>query len=314
MTKNSFTLIIVPEASSRLHKLRLRLPGLYAFSAIVLIVGLVIAGLAVSYTRMALQTASFDRLVEENQALRVANKNLEVATRQLNTKIRGLEDLSNRIHQLMEDDTWNNRLGLVGEGGIGGATEDYPTAIMQMAGMTDVASPRLDLQDNIDMVWTQAALLESDLRFVEEVAERRADQLLLTPSLWPVSGPIRSSYGRRRDPFTGETETHRGIDIGALYGTEVHAPANAVVILAQRQSSYGNLIVLDHGDGITTRYGHLAKFNVQKGDTVEKGDVIGFVGSTGRSTGPHLHYEVRLNDRTLNPRNYLPVDPPSLAD
>jgi murein DD-endopeptidase MepM/ murein hydrolase activator NlpD len=107
---------------------------------------------------------------------------------------------------------------------------------------------------------------------------------------------------------------HRGIDIAALYGTEVRAPANARVILAQRQSTYGNLIVLDHGDRITTRYGHLASFNVKKDDLVEKGQVIGFVGSTGRSTGPHLHYEVRLEDRTLNPRNYLPADPPSLAD
>jgi murein DD-endopeptidase MepM/ murein hydrolase activator NlpD len=247
--------------------------------------------------------------VAENQALRVANKNLEVATRQLNTKIRGLEDLSNRIQQLMQDDTWNNRLGLLEDsgsgGGVGGALEDYPTAAM-LAG--------LELQDNIDLVWTQTAGLESDLRFVEEVAERRADQLMLTPSLWPVAGPIRSSYGRRQDPFTGAAEVHRGIDIAALYGTEVRAPANARVILAQRQSTYGNLIVLDHGDRITTRYGHLASFNVKKDDLVEKGQVIGFVGSTGRSTGPHLHYEVRLEDRTLNPRNYLPADPPSLAD
>lgn len=305
MRKNALTLIVVPEASSNLHKLRLRLPGLYAVTAIALVAVLVVIGLGVTYTRMALQTASFNQLVRENQSLRVANKNLEVATRQLNTKIRGLEDLSNRIQQLMEDDAWNNRLGLVAEGGIGGAIEDYPTAGM-------LAS--LDVQENIDLVWTHAAGLETDLRFVEQMAMRRADQLIITPSLWPVAGPIRSSYGRRSDPFTGETEMHRGLDIGALYGTEVRAPANATVKLAQRQADYGNLIVLDHGDGITTRYGHLARFNVEKGDVIEKGQVIGFVGSTGRSTGPHLHYEVRLDDRTLNPRNYLPVDPPSLAD
>jgi hypothetical protein len=311
MKKNSLTLIIVPEASARLHKLRLRLPGLYALLAIALIATLVLAGLGVSYTRMALETASYDALVAENHSLRLANKNLEVATRQLNTKIRGLEDLSNRIHQLMEEDTWNNRLGLVGEGGIGGADEDYSTSQIAMATMMEA---NLGLQDNIDLVWTQATELETDLRFVEEVAERRADQLMLTPSLWPVAGPIRSSYGRRRDPFTGASEMHRGLDIGALYGTEIRAPANGTVVLAQRQSTYGNLIVIDHGGGITTRYGHMAGFNAAKGDQVEKGQVIGFVGSTGRSTGPHLHYEVRLDDRTLNPRNYLPVEAPSLAD
>lgn len=308
MKKNALTLIIVPEASSRLHKLRLQLPGLYALGSIALVVVLLLAGLGITYTRMALQTASYGALVTENQALRVANKNLEVATRQLNTKIRGLEDISNQIYQLMEDDTWNNRLGLVSEveGGIGGALEDYPTSVMLDS---------LDVQDNIDLVWNQAAGLETDLRFVQEVAERRADQLMLTPSLWPVTGPIRSSYGRRADPFTGATEMHRGIDIGAGYETPVHAPANGTVLAAGRESTYGNLIVLDHGQGITTRYGHLARFNVKKGDVIQKGDVIGFVGSTGRSTGPHLHYEVRRDDRTLNPRNYLPVDPPSsLAD
>ena len=305
MANNSFTLIVVPEASSRLHKLRLRLPGLYALAAMALVALLLLAGLGVSYTRMALRSAAYDELRAENQALRVANKNLEVATRQLNSRIRGLEDLSNRIHRLMAEDTWNNRLGLVGDGGVGGTLEDYPTSVMLA---------NLDIQDNIDFAWSRAAELEGDLRFAEELAERRADQLLLTPSLWPVSGPIRSSYGRRRDPFTGESAMHRGLDIGALYGAEIRAPANARVVLAQRQAAYGNLVVLDHGDGLTTRYGHMARFNVQKGDQVQKGDIIGFVGNTGRSTGPHLHYEVRLNDRTLNPRNYLPVSPPSLAD
>jgi murein DD-endopeptidase MepM/ murein hydrolase activator NlpD len=106
---------------------------------------------------------------------------------------------------------------------------------------------------------------------------------------------------------------HRGLDIGALYGSAVRAPANGKVLFATRQAAYGNLIVLDHGGGVSTRYGHLSRFVVKAGERVRQGDLIGYVGSTGRSTGPHLHYEVRLDERTVNPRNYLPISRP-IAD
>jgi murein DD-endopeptidase MepM/ murein hydrolase activator NlpD len=272
---------------------------------IALIVMFVGGGLGLNYARMALKTADYNQLQAEIASLKVENKNLEVAARQLNTKIRGLENLSDEIQVMMENDTWNRRLGLVDAGGVGGATEDYPTSTM-------ISS--LNVRDNINLARGYTAALEDQLQFAEQLAARRAQKLLLTPSLWPVSGPIRSGYGRRRDPFTGQSESHFGLDIGALYGTAVRTPANGRVLYAQRRSAYGNLIVVDHGNGITTRFGHLSQFAVDVGDQLVKGDLIGYVGSTGRSTGPHLHYEVRLNDRPINPREYLPVDPPSIAD
>ena len=305
MAKNFYTLIIVPNAGSGLHKVRVPLALLYSLSVLVLLGFFTVIGLGFNYARMALKTAHYSQLETENTALKVDNRNLEVSTRQLNTKIQVLEDLSDKIQEMMQTDTWNKRFGLLNGGGVGGALEDYPTASM-------ISS--LNIRENIDLVRDRAAELEFQLRFVEQIAERRADQLMLTPSMWPVAGQIRSSYGRRRDPFTGESEVHRGLDIGALYGTAIRAPANARVLYARRKSAYGNLIVLDHGEGITTRYGHLSRFDVQVGDQVRKGDIIGYVGSSGRSTGPHLHYEVRLNDRTLNPRNYLPRNPISIAD
>jgi murein DD-endopeptidase MepM/ murein hydrolase activator NlpD len=146
---------------------------------------------------------------------------------------------------------------------------------------------------------------------VEDLVETRADRLELTPSIWPVAGNIRSGFGRRRDPFTGRNEQHQGLDIGALYGTPVHTPANGRVVFAGRQAAYGNLVVIDHGSGITTRYGHLSQFDVNVGDRLAKGELLGFVGSTGRSTGPHLHYEVRMDERAVNPRNYLPSGRPT---
>ena len=305
MGKNSYTLIIVPNASSGLHKLRISLAALYTVSLILLVGFFVIVGLGFNYARMALQTADYNQLRTENTELKVENKNLEVATRQLNTKIEGLEDLSDRIQEMMLTDTWNQRFGLLEGGGIGGTLEDYPTAAM-IASLT----PR----DNIDVARDRTLDLEDQLRFVEQVAEIRAGKLLSTPSMWPVNGPIRSPYGRRRDPFTGATEQHRALDIGALYGTVVRTPADGEIIYAGRQALYGNLVVVDHGGGVTTRFGHLSRFEAGVGDKVLKGNVIGYVGNSGRSTGPHLHYEVRLNDRPLNPRNYLPVATSAIAD
>ena len=148
--------------------------------------------------------------------------------------------------------------------------------------------------------------LESQLKLLEQVAVRRASILRFTPTIWPVRGMITSHYGNRLDPFNGDSEMHFGLDIAALYGSLVHAPADGIVIYAQRKSAYGNLIILDHGNGLTTRYGHLSRFNVQVGQTIRRNDMIGFVGTSGRSTAPHLHYEVRMNDRPINPRTYLP--------
>ncbi len=305
MAKNFYTLIIVPNAGSGLHKVRIPLALLYTVSVLLLLGFFTVVGAGFSYARMALKTADYSQLQTENTTLKVSNRNLEVSTRQLNTKMQLLEDLSDKIQEMMQSDTWNKRFDLLNGGGVGGVLEDYPTVSM-------ISS--LNVRENIDLVRNRAAELEFQLRFVEQIAERRADKLMLTPSLWPVAGPVRSSYGRRRDPFTGASEMHRGLDIGALYGTAIRAPANARVLYARRKSAYGNLIVLDHGGGITTRFGHLSRFAVQVGEQLHKGDIIGYVGSTGRSTGPHLHYEVRLNDRTLNPRNYLPRNPIAIAD
>jgi murein DD-endopeptidase MepM/ murein hydrolase activator NlpD len=125
------------------------------------------------------------------------------------------------------------------------------------------------------------------------------------PSLWPVDGHITASFGERLDPFSGEGEFHTGVDISASYGEPVHATADGVVTTADMHPGYGRLIVIDHGFGVTTWYGHLSTFNTQPGQQVHRGDVIGYVGVSGRSTGPHVHYEVRLNGAPINPWRYL---------
>jgi len=125
------------------------------------------------------------------------------------------------------------------------------------------------------------------------------------PNLWPVEGAVTGSFGERIDPFNGEGAFHRGVDISANYGQPVIAPADGVVAFADFMGGYGRAIELDHGHGMTTRYGHLASYAVVPGQYVRRGDTIGYVGSSGRSTAPHLHYEVRINDTPVNPHKFL---------
>jgi len=147
--------------------------------------------------------------------------------------------------------------------------------------------------------------LEGRLQLVQTDVERRQALAAATPSIWPTHGWLTDSFGRRRDPFTGEPEYHTGLDISADKGEPVYATANGTVESAESSGSYGNMVVISHGFGITTRYAHLDSFRVTSGQAVRRGEVVGFAGSTGRATGDHLHYEVLVYGRQLNPLNFL---------
>ncbi|MFN2446982.1 MAG: M23 family metallopeptidase [Vicinamibacterales bacterium] len=147
--------------------------------------------------------------------------------------------------------------------------------------------------------------IESRLRLVRTDVDKRNALAAATPSIWPAHGWLSSAMGRRSDPFTGAPDYHPGLDISADRGTPVYATADGNVEQASYSGAYGNLVVLDHGYGLETRYGHLSSFRAKVGDRIKRGDVIGLVGTTGRSTSSHLHYEVRVNGRLLNPLQLL---------
>jgi len=147
--------------------------------------------------------------------------------------------------------------------------------------------------------------IESRLRLVSSDVDRRNILAASTPSIWPTQGWLTSRTGGRTDPFTGEVDYHPGLDISADKGSPVYATADGTITQAAYSGAYGNLVVIDHKFGIETRYGHLSAFRVARGQTVKRGELIGLVGATGRATGPHLHYEVRVNDRILNPLSFL---------
>ena len=148
-------------------------------------------------------------------------------------------------------------------------------------------------------------VIEERLTTVRSDVDRRQALAAATPTMWPIAGWITSSYGNRSDPFNGSTDFHPGLDISAGHGEPIYSPANGTVESAGVNGSYGNMITIDHGFGITTRYGHLSRFAVNYGDNVRRGQVIGYVGSTGRSTSPHLHYEVLVNGQLTNPLRLL---------
>jgi murein DD-endopeptidase MepM/ murein hydrolase activator NlpD len=140
---------------------------------------------------------------------------------------------------------------------------------------------------------------------VERELTERSERLARVPSLLPVPGLIGGGFGWRRDPFTGAKQFHRGVDLSAPPGTPVFAPADGIVLAADREGGYGNVLTISHGDGMVTRYGHLSAFKAKAGQEVRRGDTIALVGSSGRSTGPHLHYEVLLEGRQVDPMAYV---------
>ena len=159
-----------------------------------------------------------------------------------------------------------------------------------------------NLQHLLDSLNRELQVVRSGVALREALAEA-------TPSLWPVDGWVSAGYGYRRDPFTGRRDHHPAIDISTRPGEPVHATATGLVVEAKRNGAYGNLVEISHGFGLITRYGHLSTFAVRPGDTVERGALIGHAGATGRATGNHVHYEIWVNGRTINPLRLIsPTD------
>lgn len=288
MARKFYTCIIVPDASQQLHKLRVPIQALYICAGIGLLSFFVAVGLGFHYIGMSSRMENLQSLEAENAKLKVDTRQLLLTTTQLSRQIAALENEAEIITRAIQDDPLLRKLG---GSPAGGSTTNVPTA--------DLEASRED--GSVDSLQTRLVDLDKELALLDAKTKRFRS----TPTIWPLNGRIGSHFGNRLDPFTGDADVHLGIDIVAEKGTPVRATADGIVRIAQRWGEYGNLVVLEHPNGFTTRYGHLSAFQVSQGARVHKNDVIGYVGMTGRATAPHLHYEVRLNDRAVNPRPYL---------
>ena len=224
------------------------------------------------------QQAAHLRTEIENQRLRAENEKQRRELNELTNRVEAVEDTSRKLAE--KSGVVNQEPVLPGTGG-----------------------PALPLDRNgLAALEGKMNLLERNLKAYESVLRQRG----YTPSIWPVVGKLESGFGGRRNPFGGSGyEFHSGQDIDAQTGDAVVAGASGTVTFVGWQNGYGQLIVIDHGGGLTTRYGHLSHIDVAQSQTVARGQFIGRVGSTGRSTGPHLHYEIRINDEPVGPLQYL---------
>ena len=164
------------------------------------------------------------------------------------------------------------------------------------------------LSNNLGHLTTQAKIQTISFQELDDFFKNQKSLLLATPSIWPTRGWVTSNFGFRKSPFTGLRERHEGWDIGGRTGSAIRSTADGLVVVAGREHGYGKMVEVDHGYGLVTRYGHNSKNLLKAGARVKRGQIIALVGNTGRSTGPHLHYEVLLNGIPVNPKNYILED------
>ena len=279
----------------------------YLFLAVAAVGLFSIAGLAGSYSRMLIKTARFNELRRDHDSLRKDYASLAKKDHEKDVQAASLGSLAAEVTALY---------------GFTASKLSIPTnvAMRKNVVLADTSAGLTD-ESYFKSVDAFYALRSSALTGMSVATEssslgRRSlgpgDLDLLDagtdgPSIWPVIGPITSSFGQREDPVLGhgEGEFHKGIDIGASNGTPIIATANGVVKSAQMVNGYGREVIVDHGNGVETLFGHMSGFAVMAGQTVTRGQVIGYVGHSGRTTGSHLHYEVRIRDNAVNPHKYL---------
>jgi murein DD-endopeptidase MepM/ murein hydrolase activator NlpD len=250
--------------------------------------------------------AEIAQLESANSLLQAENGNYRQATGQLTGQIQSLEGVINDLGQRASLDPEQARAmqklpAVVKSHAVGGVTESNRALSEVVSSLSSFSSP----EDTFGVLRDLLQGLEKRLTYVRRNVEKREALAAATPSIWPAHGWLTGTFGGRPDPFTGEPDFHQGIDISTDKGNPVYATADGTVASAAPAGEYGNLIVLTHEFGLSTRYGHLSRFNVHAGQRVARGDVIGYVGSTGRSTGAHLHYEILANGKQINPLQLL---------
>jgi murein DD-endopeptidase MepM/ murein hydrolase activator NlpD len=296
MWKNKLTLMLIPGATGILKQLRIPVAAIY------LVIGVVVSLMFCSF----FFSAQFftDKVADkELQQLRAENLQLKDSYEQMRWYLAEVED---RYSQLVKKEIYLRSIFDLPEIepqqrqlGIGGPVP--PT----VASMSETEVTAVATEVEVDRLLKLSEFELEKYAEVETSLIDLKDRLDHTPSIWPTKGWISSGYGMRLDPFTGYKEMHRGIDIANHRGTPIIATADGRVASIGKNGGLGKTVVLNHGYGFRTRYGHLHEIKVKRGQTVKRGDVIALMGSTGWATGPHLHYEVIRNGKTHNPVKYI---------
>ena len=328
--KRFYILFVSRDEDGTLHKVPVPLHYAYIFVAAAAIGMFTITGMAGSYSRMLIKTARFNQLRQDHSTLQQNYAHLEVQARQKDVQAASLGALASEVSALYG--LTASKLTLHGGGvKIKDAAAKSAAGSAQTGALTDVSSAGLTndaYYKSLDSFYAlRASAMSGDTtRLLADTSSLTSlgslhvrnplsgrnldgpmDESASEPMLWPVMGPISSSFGEREDPIlgNGDGEFHPGLDISGPLGTPIHATADGVVTYAGEINGYGRVVDIDHGRGVATRYGHMSGFAVTAGQTVSRGDVIGYIGHSGRTTGNHVHYEVRIHGTPVNPHKYL---------
>jgi murein DD-endopeptidase MepM/ murein hydrolase activator NlpD len=303
LRKRYYILFVARDEDGRVRKIPLPLHYAYGFVAAALVGAFTIVGLAGSYTRMLLKTESFNQVRMDRENLRKDYKQMAQIAHDRDVQVASLGALANEVASLYG--LKQNKLGASKTAAKAAAAPTPATLTVA----DDVNQQQVKLSFDQFYALRGQALSGQVSRALEGglTPGFTGDwtQLADAPSLWPVEGRVGSSFGEREDPFNGEGKFHSGVDIEAPYGTPVRAAADGDATGESMGAGYGRQVVLNHGHGYVTVYGHLSSIAVLPGQHVARGQVIGYVGQSGRATGPHLHYEVRVNNTPVNPHKYL---------
>jgi len=262
--------------------------------AVLALIGAVTVVIAVgSYSRMLWKVGNYNALRHDQETLKKQYQQLQSTVNDTNQRLDSLQSLATEVAMTY------------------GVLRYHPAAF-------DTTDSQVSPEDAFDRSIEQYTFLKRNAAVI--AVSSSGMQLMpvmnfadssYTPSIWPVMGHITDSFGERLDPFNGEGAFHTGVDVASDYGAPVHATADGIVTIAENHSGYGRLVVLDHGFGISTWYAHLSSFSAVPGTRVKRGEVIGYTGISGRSTGPHVHYEVRVNNAPVNPWRYMKAATPA---
>lgn len=290
MKGKTYTFFIA-STPGKLKKLIVPAYMLHGIAVLAIIGGITVVAAAGSYSRMLWKVGNYNALRHDQQNLKKQYQQLQSTVADTNQRLDSLQSLATevamtygvlRYHPVAFDQSDNP---VTPQDAFDRSVEQY-TFLKRNAAVIAISSGGLRLMP---------ALSFADSSY--------------TPAIWPVLGHITDSFGERLDPFSGEGAFHTGVDVATDYGAPVHATADGIVTTAENHAGYGRLVVIDHGFGITTWYAHLSSFSAIPGSRIKRGEVLGYTGISGRSTGPHVHYEVRVNNAPVNPWRYMRSTP-----
>jgi murein DD-endopeptidase MepM/ murein hydrolase activator NlpD len=293
---------------NRIFNFSLPLFLLYGFLGVLMVVLPVFIYFVQDRSKRIVDQARLTALARENNVLKLKMKEFQGLSKQIQNDLASLKDTDIKLRvvtnlELMHPDV----MGL----GTGGTSNDSLVSALRKQGASSYSLAG-DVDNALKRLLEEVRVQQDSYKQLEDHLNQQADLRNHTPSIWPAQGWLMSTFGYRVDPFTKQLQMHEGIDIAGPSGTPILAPADGKVFFVGPQQGYGLCFEIDHGYGISTLYAHCSFIKVNVGDMVKRGDNVGFTGSTGRSVGPHLHYEVHIAGQKTNPLNYIINEPSSI--